>query len=280
MPSGCAPTASGKGTGIDWQWRATILKQLKSTPLAASLEEAIESLSAVGVDVDALKGVLKGKAMEWRTSGHLRKCGLADSFMDFALAIYAYTLGKPEVYGPLNSAMFATDRRGKAAGPSSALLAVMPYAKFLDTALARLPSKFHFAGDCERGVRWVFPSPKKHDPVAHFPQGELICWYEFKSTSTNLAVISREHFCGHGPYPRTHFHIEACRGYNIAPFSFFGEQEAEVLFRPGTLLKVAKVKKRILEPTYGMQPYERDASRSGFPDDVFLEEVLEDGDGE
>ena len=53
-------------------------------------------------------------------------------------------------------------------------------------------------------------------------------WYEFKSTSVKPEVMSRPHFCGHLPGPRTIFTVEAVRGYDIRPFSFFGYDEGEV----------------------------------------------------
>ena len=128
--------------------------------------------------------------------------------------------------------MFARDRRGASGAGSPDLLAVMPYARFLDEALQRLPASFHYKGDVERGVRWVYPSPDKHDPKRHFALNSLICWYEFKSTSTNSEVMTRPHFCGTGAGPRTVFTVDAKCGYSIAAFSAFGEEEAEVLFRP------------------------------------------------
>ena len=53
---------------------------------------------------------------------------------------------------------------------SAQLVTVMAYVKFLDEALARLPARFHYEGEVERGVRWVYPSPDEHDPVKHFPK--------------------------------------------------------------------------------------------------------------
>ena len=50
-------------------------------------------------------------------------------------------------------AMFSSDRRGANGAASPELLAVLPYAKFLDTALDRLPESFHYKGRVERGVR-------------------------------------------------------------------------------------------------------------------------------
>jgi hypothetical protein len=83
-----------------------------------------------------------------------------------------------------------------------------------------------------------------------------------------------------GRGPRTIFLIESKRGYSIKHLSFFGENEAEVLFRPGTLLKVTKVRKRILDPKYGTKKNEKDAKKSGFPDEIQLEEVVDDDDDE
>lgn len=60
--------------------------------------------------------------------------------------------------------------------------------------------------------------------------------------------MSRPEFCGAGPGPRTIFAIEAKHGYSVSQLSFYGESEAEVIFRPLTLLKVTRVKKRILDP--------------------------------
>eukprot|EP00966_Prymnesium_polylepis_P274234 6335277-Prymnesium_polylepis.1 len=85
--------------------------------------------------------------------------------------------------------------------------------------------------------------------------------------------MTRKHFCGMGPGPRTIFSIEAKRGYAIHQLSFYGEKEAEVLFRPGTLLRVVRVKKRILDPKYGTRKGQKDPAKSGFPDEIVLEEV-------
>ena len=90
----------------------------------------------------------------------------------------------------INRIMFSPEQRSKgkqatpaAAQASVALMAAMPYIKFLDTALKRLPQRFWYAGIVSRGVRWVFPSPETHDPEAHFKPGASIVWYEFKVSS-------------------------------------------------------------------------------------------------
>ena len=95
-------------------------------------------------------------------------------------------------------------------------------------------------------------------------------WHEFKSTSKKQEVLTRPHFCGVEPGPRTIFTVEACRGYDIEKFSFFQgvDSEFEVLFRPLSKFKVSHAAKNIINP--------KDTSsleRSGFPDAVALQQV-------
>ena len=81
-----------------------------------------------------------------------------------------------------------------------------------DTALQRLPDRFWFAGRVQRGVKWVYPSPVTHDPERYFTAGARLAWYEFKSTSTDVRMMSNDVFCGHAAGPRTIFTIDAVRG--------------------------------------------------------------------
>ena len=103
----------------------------------------------------------------------------------------------------------------------------MPYIKFLDTSLERLPAKYLFKGRLNRGVKWAFPKPEEHDPEAHFPEGRQFFWYEFKSAAREFKVMYQPMFCGESG-PRTIFTIEACQSYMIEPFSHYPE-EAEAL---------------------------------------------------
>ena len=80
--------------------------------------------------------------------------------------------------------------------------------------------------------------------------------------------MTRPHFCGVGAGPRTIFSVAATSGYSISAFSAFGADEAEVLFRPLSTFQVKLVKRRILDPKETVE-----VQRSGFPDDVFLEQV-------
>ena len=118
-----------------------------------------------------------------------------------------------------------------------------------------------------RGVKYVWPSPDRHDPVAYFREGVTMLWYEFKSTSTSLRMMGNDAFCGHEAGPRTIFTIVAVRGYRIAAFS--SEEEAEVLFPPLTKLSVVAASQLIDDPRETV-----DLARSGFPDQVVLRQVL------
>jgi hypothetical protein len=100
----------------------------------------------------------------------------------------------------------------------------------------------------------------------------MVTWYEFKSTSTSHAVMTRDHFCGLRPGPRTIFTVDACRAYSIEKFSIFQgmDSEYEVLFRPLSQFRVVHATKNIVDPT------ERDSpERSGFPDAVGLIQIDE-----
>jgi hypothetical protein len=69
-----------------------------------------------------------------------------------ALAIYAYTLECP-IYRLMNRAMSVPERINDRGEPSPELRQWLPYIKFLDCALARLPPSRQFSGDCFRGVK-------------------------------------------------------------------------------------------------------------------------------
>ena len=103
--------------------------------------------------------------------------------LDFAIAIYLYTLEDPAIYKLMNGAMFAPGRETADGSVSDDIRACLPYIKFLDKSLISLPEKYHFKGRCFRGVKWVFPSTDKHDPESYFYEGKEFYFYEFKSSS-------------------------------------------------------------------------------------------------
>lgn len=107
------------------------------------------------------------------------------------MAIYVYTIETPKIYAAMNGAVHATDREDGPGGISPRLRACMPYIKFLDTALEQLPAQFRFAKVVNRGVKWAYPKPESHDPMAKFPIGSFLYWYEFKSSAVDFDVMCK-----------------------------------------------------------------------------------------
>ena len=154
----------------DHAWARRLRRAIADEPLAGSLIAACASLASVGIDIDLLEEILRRQERDWRRQRKLEGLGLPDSFMNFALAIYVYTLEDPAVYTVVNRAMYNPARRsvhGVLPGPdlSPELQACLPYIRFLDTALERLPEAFIFRGRVHRGVR----SPPRRARV-HAPQ--------------------------------------------------------------------------------------------------------------
>ena len=279
---GCAggthpPMATGGMTDgqtkPDWVWAWQLQRLFDATSLQPTLMEVLEPLAAFhaqSIDWDLLQSVVGETRSQWRSKGKLRSLGVPDSFEEFALAIHVYTLQEPSIYEVLNQVMFRPDRRVQAGGISEALQACAPYIRFLNEALQRLPEHFVHRGRVYRGVKWVFPSPEQHDPVAYFKAGATILWYEFKSTSSRNEVMSRLNFCGHQAGPRTIFSVDAVRGYRIADFSVFDDEE-EVLFPPLTKLRVTAATKLIIDPRE-RRPGE--LALSGFPDNIIVEQIV------
>ena len=142
----------------DHAWARRLRRAIADEPLAGSLIAACASLASVGIDIDLLEEIFRRQERDWRRQRKLEGLGLPDSFMNFALAIYVYTLEDPAVYTAVNRAMYNPERRGTQGvlpGPdlSPELQACLPYIRFLDTALERLPEAFIFRGRVHRGVR-------------------------------------------------------------------------------------------------------------------------------
>jgi hypothetical protein len=275
--------ASDGAIGIDHWWQKILEKAIKETPLAASLIEAVQGLRALDgkVDVDLLEDMITGKRDEWMDFIFSPAAGfnLPPSYrLDFAVAIWVYTLAQPAVYAVVNGEMFNDERRkpGAISGISDSLRACLPFIKFLDSALAKLPESYIFQGEVRRGTKWVYSSPAKHDPESHFPVGQMIMWYEFKSTSTEPKVMMSDNFCGVNAGPRTIFTVKATRAYDIQKFSCFQGtySEHEVLFRPFAKFKVLHAQKNIIDALELLS-----VKKSGFPDAVALQQVC-DGEEE
>ena len=223
------PGEESQQLGDDATFVFRFKKALRQEPLAASVLDSLRPLAeAHGLDMEELAFVIETRVPTMRAT--LEREGIASFSMDCAIAIYLYTIDEPKLYKFINTACHAADRDVGQGGLSPSLRACMPYIKFLDTALERLPAKYHFKGRANRGVKWAFPKPEDHDPEAHFPKGRQFFWYEFKSAAFKFEVMYQETFCGESG-PRTIFTIEACESYMISAFSQF-PTEAEALFRP------------------------------------------------
>jgi len=258
--------------GIDHGWKIRLAKMMKNTPLSPSLLEAVQSLRHLLSDDDfeVLEAVIQGKCEEWT----LALFRLPASYrLDFAVAIHVYTMEDPALYKIINNAMHNPSRRsaGSAGGVSSELNACMPFIKYLDTALELLPPEYIVTGiKVRRGVKWVYPSPENHDPEKHFKPSHRIMWYDFKSTSRVLEVMTRPQFCGVGAGPRSLFVILVDQAYDISDFSFFQgiNSEHEVLFRPLSEFEIRESTQQIIDPFETS-----DLSRSGFPDTINLIQI-------
>ena len=142
----------------DHAWARRLRRAIAGEPLAGSLIAACAPLASVGIDIELIDEILSRQERDWRRQRKLERLGLPDSFMNFALAIYVYTLEDPAVYTAVNRAMYNPERRGAqgvlpGADLSPELQACLPYIRFLDTALEQLPEAFIFRGRVHRGVR-------------------------------------------------------------------------------------------------------------------------------
>eukprot|EP00300_Choanocystis_sp_HF-7_P011000 c17256_g1_i1.p1 GENE.c17256_g1_i1~~c17256_g1_i1.p1 ORF type:complete len:203 (+),score=21.18 c17256_g1_i1:665-1273(+) len=201
-------------------------------PLPPSLLQACQGLGYVGIDLRAVESVLANHTPRIRAK--INQLGLSDYREDFGLAICLYTTQEPQVYKVVNAAMFSP---GRVSGNnlSRELTWCLPFIKFLDTALERLGNRFKYLGECYRGVKYVYPSPDNHDPVARFWPGRTFYWCEFKSSSRDPIMMGKDNFCGYRG-PRTIFAISSRSGYQVEEFSCYGGEQ-EVLFRPSVSFK-------------------------------------------
>ena len=135
--------------GVDSRWKSKLSKLLADTPLSPNLLEAATPLVDLlpEIDLDDLQAVIDDKRAEWREFLYSEAGGfnLPRSYpLDYAVAIYLYTLADPPVFSVVNAAMFNPARRtpgataAGATGISAELRACMPYIKFLDAALEAL----------------------------------------------------------------------------------------------------------------------------------------------
>ena len=173
----------------DHAWARRVRRAIAGEPLAGSLIAACAPLASVGIDIELIDEILSRQERDWRRQRKLERLGLPDSFMNFALAIYVYTLEDPAVYTAVNRAMYNPERRGAqgvlpGADLSTELQACLPYIRFLDTALERLPEAFIFRGRVHRGVRssprrarartpGLIEKPRNQPPFPPLPNDEV-----------------------------------------------------------------------------------------------------------
>ena len=258
------PGEESRQLGEDAAFVFRFRRAIHAEALAASVLAALRSLAeANGLDLEELQFAIQMREPTLRAT--LEREGIPDFRMDFAVAIYLYTIDTPKLYEIINTAAHAADREEGPGGLSPQLRACMPFIKFLDCALEALPDKYVFAGRVNRGVKWAFPTPDDHDPEAHFPKGKQFFWYEFKSAAQQFDVMYNEMFCGESG-PRTIFTIDACQSYMISKFSQF-PTEAEALFRPLAQFEVTFTQKKLLPK------HLRPGATGGFPDEVHLKQL-------
>ena len=263
---------------VDHVWVRRLQRALDETECPASLDDALHPLLACfpdEIDAGDLQAAVDGQRELWCNLLYSAVGGFdlpPTYLLDWAVAIYVYTLGDPKVFKVVNREMFNSERRkpGMSGGVSDGLRACLPYIRFLIDALKALPASYVFQGMVFRGVKHVYPSPENHDPVMHFSVGKRLAWYEFKSTSKEAEVMTREHFCDVKAGPRTKFTIDVTHAYDISKFSFFqgAESEHEVLLLPMSQFEVVHASKEIIDPKETVC-----LRRSGFPDSVHLRQV-------
>ena len=271
--------ASHGETTIDYVWSKRLESALQNTEPAANLKAALLPLAFFDeIVMEELMAAVEGRSEEWKDWLHNPASGfnLPPTYpLDFAVAIYLYTLSDPALHVILNRELWNPARRvpgaSGAAGISPRLRACLPFIRFLIDACKALPPEYMYRGEVRRGVKWTYPSPDQHDPKGHFVAGKPVRWFEFKSTTKSQEVMTREHFLGVNAGPRTIFTIEVCDAWDIAKFSFFQGQrsEAEVLILPLATFLVVMAQKNIINPkeTESLQ-------KSGFPDAVFLRQII------
>eukprot|EP00966_Prymnesium_polylepis_P203874 4723139-Prymnesium_polylepis.1 len=88
---------------LDFEWVRRLEVLFATTPVAHRLEDALAALvgcsappGGTALNLDALTYVVARQRQLWLAEGMLTRVGLPLSFMDFALAIYVYTLERPQ----------------------------------------------------------------------------------------------------------------------------------------------------------------------------------------
>ena len=141
---------------------------------------------------------------------------------DEAASIHLYTMEfgiHASLYKILNDALRAENR--------GALVPWFHFLKLLLTALYKIPSSTQTVW---RGIRDVDLSSK-------YPTGKKFVWWGVSSCTLSVDVLKSGAFLGnHGV--RTLFSIECKHGKPIGSYSYFNNQEQEVILMPGSYFEV------------------------------------------
>ena len=131
--------------GADAAFVFRLRKAMRTAALVPSAMAALAPLAAAaGIDMEMVEFIVETRKPVLGAT--LAREGVPEYRLDFAVAIYLYTLDDPKFHEVINGAMHAPDRDSGPGGLSELLHACMPFIKFLDTALESLPAKFRFAG--------------------------------------------------------------------------------------------------------------------------------------
>ena len=132
------PGEESRQLGEDAVFVFRFRKALNAEALAASVLVALCSLAdAAGLDLDELQFAIQMREPTLRAT--LEREGIPNFRMDFAVAIYLYTIDTPKIYEIINNAAHAPDREEGPGGLSPQLHACMPFIKFLDCATGQVP---------------------------------------------------------------------------------------------------------------------------------------------
>lgn len=193
---------------------------------------------------------------------------------EFAGCINSYTEESVPLYRVMSGELHTIATRLDHGELSERVKQVLPYCKFLDTSLKSLPSSYVYTGRAYRGVKWAFPSLKRHGSLhKYFPRGKKVRWFEVKSLTYDLEFLRKSGFCGEFG-ARTIFEVEVAEGFKIQEFSKFDEKE--ILLPMLTELEVVQAKNLLrLDPTCFDKPYPENvnsSSHTGEPDLVALDQ--------
>eukprot|EP00930_Biecheleria_cincta_P007810 TRINITY_DN109091_c0_g1_i1.p1 TRINITY_DN109091_c0_g1~~TRINITY_DN109091_c0_g1_i1.p1 ORF type:complete len:525 (+),score=82.06 TRINITY_DN109091_c0_g1_i1:68-1576(+) len=256
-------------------WAVDLYDALEATPLVTTVQEAVSPIAKLEPGWNQAKFDRRMSTFERVVKDDLKK--LSDkyrepSFLTYkhehAKIIHAYSLQDPAIYRMCMRPMVANDRRQTGGGVSREVRAALVFYKALMFACYCLPECLRSTGRRYRGVKWVYPSPADHNPEKHFLQGHTFFWFEPKSTACAQEVMEQDYFCGQSNIDvdgnlngRTIFIIDDAHGFDITPFSAFGDGEQERLIAMLSVFEVQKCAK-LCNLTSG-----------GFPDMVFLKQL-------